>query len=87
MDDCEAKALIVSEGVADVATPARAGAPRLFRALSFGAVDGFDDYETALAATSAEPLADQPRGKDMLYSSGTTGRPKGVKAPLRSGAR
>ncbi len=41
-----------------------------------------DDYEGALAAASDEPLADQPRGKDMLYSSGTTGRPKGVKAPL-----
>ena len=28
------------------------------------------------------PLADQPHGDDLLYSSGTTGRPKGIKLPL-----
>lgn len=45
-------------------------------------VEGFKSYEQALAAASLEPLADQPRGADMLYSSGTTGRPKGIKLPL-----
>jgi long-chain acyl-CoA synthetase len=82
VEDCDARALIVSERMAAVAAPVRAGAPRLLSALSLGPVAGFDDYETALAAASPEPLADQPRGKDMLYSSGTTGRPKGIKAPL-----
>ena len=82
VDDCEAKALIVSEAMATVAVPVRAEAQRVLRALSFGPVEGFDDYETTLVATSAKPLDEQPRGKDMLYSSGTTGRPKGVKAPL-----
>jgi fatty-acyl-CoA synthase len=47
-----------------------------------GAVKGFDSYADALAGASAEPPATQPRGSDMLYSSGTTGRPKGIKAPL-----
>ncbi|MBX7481776.1 acyl-CoA synthetase [Qipengyuania qiaonensis] len=44
-------------------------------------VGGFcdEDYEAALASQSAEPIADQAPGQYMLYSSGTTGRPKGVK--------
>lgn len=38
--------------------------------------------EYALAAMPATPIADERAGVDMLYSSGTTGRPKGVKIPL-----
>jgi acyl-CoA synthetase (AMP-forming)/AMP-acid ligase II len=38
--------------------------------------------EAALAAMPDTPIADQRAGVDMLYSSGTTGRPKGVKIPL-----
>ncbi len=41
-------------------------------------IDGYDSYEQALAPASQEPLANRPAGSDMLYSSGTTGRPKGV---------
>ena len=53
--------------------------------LVFGAgagpgLEGYGDYEAALAAAGTEPLAEQPHGDDFLYSSGTTGRPKGVKA-------
>ncbi|WP_419841055.1 AMP-binding protein [Candidatus Poriferisodalis sp.] len=47
-----------------------------------GTFDGFDSFEDAIAAHPAEPLAEQPRGSAMLYSSGTTGRPKGIKRPL-----
>ncbi len=42
------------------------------------AIDGYGSYEQALAAMSTEPLKDRVAGTDMLYSSGTTGRPKGV---------
>ena len=38
--------------------------------------------EAAIAAMPAEPIRDQRAGTDMLYSSGTTGRPKGVRIPL-----
>ena len=53
--------------------------------------DGYESYEVALAAASPEPLGDRIAGTDMLYSSGTTGRPKGVvpqhrKAPLEEAA-
>ena len=41
-------------------------------------------YEDVIAAQPAEPLSAPVAGTDMLYSSGTTGRPKGVKPPLPS---
>src|SRR3712207_837892 len=45
-------------------------------------IPGYEDLEPVIAGSSAEPLDDQPRGGDMLYSSGTTGRPKGIKPAL-----
>jgi acyl-CoA synthetase (AMP-forming)/AMP-acid ligase II len=44
-------------------------------------IDGYESYEDAVAAQPAEPLPDRVEGQDMLYSSGTTGMPKGVKVP------
>ena len=38
--------------------------------------------EAAISAMPTTPIADERAGVDMLYSSGTTGRPKGVKIPL-----
>ncbi|WP_068271299.1 acyl-CoA synthetase [Aldersonia kunmingensis] len=81
VSDCGAKALIVSgekrelvEGMTDIDASIR---------LAFGGeVAGYGDYEAALAGASAEPLPEQPHGEDLLYSSGTTGRPKGIKLPL-----
>jgi long-chain acyl-CoA synthetase len=68
--DCGARALICS-------TELVARAPEVELLLTF---DG--TYEPFRDAVSAEPLAEQPRGADMLYSSGTTGRPKGIQPPL-----
>jgi long-chain acyl-CoA synthetase len=42
----------------------------------------YDSFEAARAAMPTMPIADETAGSDMLYSSGTTGRPKGVKPPL-----
>ena len=42
-------------------------------------------WETACGAMPRTPIADESAGIDMLYSSGTTGRPKGVKVPLPEG--
>ena len=84
VDDCGAKALIVSADLANVADAARRSSRHIRIALAYGgaAIHGFDDYEQFLGTGSEVPPADQPRGADMLYSSGTTGRPKGVKPPL-----
>ncbi|MEQ1687361.1 MAG: acyl-CoA synthetase [Sphingopyxis sp.] len=49
-----------------------------------GDIAGYQSWEAAVAALPATPIADERAGIDMLYSSGTTGRPKGVKIPLPS---
>ncbi|MBO3277393.1 acyl-CoA synthetase [Pseudomonas schmalbachii] len=43
-----------------------------------GALDGWTRFEDAVADFPAERLADEWLGATMMYSSGTTGRPKGV---------
>ena len=44
-----------------------------------GVRPGFDSWEDAIARQPAAPIADEAVGLDMLYSSGTTGRPKGIR--------
>jgi acyl-CoA synthetase (AMP-forming)/AMP-acid ligase II len=81
--DSGAKVLIASHGLAAVAGEAA----KLLPAMSFygvgGAIPGYRSYEDAAGAMPATPIADEVGGADMLYSSGTTGRPKGVRIPLQ----
>lgn len=44
-----------------------------------------DQWRSAIEGQSAEPLEDEAPGFHMVYSSGTTGRPKGVRLPLPEG--
>jgi acyl-CoA synthetase (AMP-forming)/AMP-acid ligase II len=83
LDDCGAKGFITSKHVADQASEIVADTPGVrLRLMLDGTIDGHDSYEEATAGQSSEPLADRVAGNDMLYSSGTTGRPKGVMHPF-----
>lgn len=85
VNDCGAKAYITSAYKRDVAEAIRDEIPDVaLRLMLDGTVDGYEAYEEAIAAQPAAPLPDRIAGKDMLYSSGTTGRPKGVKPPAPS---
>ncbi|MEM7337008.1 MAG: AMP-binding protein [Actinomycetota bacterium] len=83
LQDSASKALFTSAAMAELIEPVPALAPDVEVLLAVdGSVAGFDDYETSLQQFPAEALENQPRGETMLYSSGTTGRPKGIKRPL-----
>jgi long-chain acyl-CoA synthetase len=80
--DCGAKLFIASHGLASAAEELR---PRLEGVMLLsvgGALPGYARYEDAAAAQPKTRIADETAGADMLYSSGTTGRPKGVRHAL-----
>ncbi|MER5838520.1 AMP-binding protein, partial [Streptomyces sp. NPDC002130] len=83
VEDCEAKVVIVDAALSELAATLSELVPRQVTRLSFGGqLDGYDSLDRAADMESDVPLPDQPRGADMLYSSGTTGRPKGIKPAL-----
>ncbi|MFE3198375.1 AMP-binding protein [Embleya sp. NPDC059237] len=79
VDNCGARVFICSAGVGELAGAVRERAPRVERWLMLdGARAGFEAYEEAVRPYPSTPIAVELEGADMLYSSGTTGRPKGV---------
>jgi fatty-acyl-CoA synthase len=84
--DCGARVVICSAGVGELGSAVAARVPGVKHWYAFGGqIGGFDDYTQFLESVGAFRLADQPRGGEMLYSSGTTGRPKGIKPKLAAG--
>jgi fatty-acyl-CoA synthase len=78
--DSGARLLVTSQAKADAA--ARLAAAPAARYMADDAAPGWDDLDAALARQPDTRIADEAEGVEMLYSSGTTGRPKGVRKPL-----
>ena len=86
LDDCRARILITSSAKRDAALEAARRSPKVERLLMVGAPDEgdgpFESYERAVSEFPVEPVDNEQQGAAMLYSSGTTGRPKGIWRPL-----
>ena len=48
-----------------------------------GVEEGWQSFENAIMDLPKTPIPDEEMGQDMLYSSGTTGKPKGIRVPLK----
>jgi long-chain acyl-CoA synthetase len=82
VEDSGSKILLISDYLTETAlelTDARATMPGLENILAIGAIGGLPGWGELCAAQPATPVADEANGARMSYSSGTTGRPKGIK--------
>ncbi len=85
VEDCGAKVFISSEAMAHSAAEASAGLPlEVARFMTGKPLHGWRSWDEAVTAQPTTPIADEIAGYDMLYSSGTTGRPKGVLPPFKN---
>jgi long-chain acyl-CoA synthetase len=85
VNNSESRVLITSQAKRDIAVAALKDCPKIELCL---VVDGEGDgaqvqnLDQSTAAYPTTPIADESLGTPMLYSSGTTGRPKGILRPL-----
>ncbi len=79
LNDSESVLLITSKAMEEIASELIERAPNIkHRLMIDGEIPGYDSYEKTVAKYSIEPIPECNEGRDMLYSSGTTGKPKGV---------
>ena len=83
--DSGARAIFCSPALAAVAVAATPGLAPAARLCTGAGAPGCTPLMDAIAGLPATRIADESSGRDMLYSSGTTGRPKGVRGALPEG--
>lgn len=83
--DSGAKVLVISAALGDLAKELLECDLDVVLYAVEGSVDGYRDFVVERAAQPATPIADEQAGAEMLYSSGTTGRPKGIKPKAIAG--
>lgn len=82
VSNCEAKLFIGSHKLKETVEQVRDDATAVAHFLMVGGItEGFDSWEEALSLQPDTAIADEKNGVPMLYSSGTTGQPKGVLVP------
>ena len=81
LDDCGATAFFISASLADIAGELDLQRMGLCIVVG-GEAARFLPYDDALAGRPVAPIGDEAEGREMLYSSGTTGQPKGVRKYL-----
>ena len=86
VDDCGAKLVIASSGKIETSEAILALTPSVRHRLVVGeATAHHHAYQDVLAAHPTTPISSTHNGDQMLYSSGTTGRPKGIRRELTTG--
>jgi long-chain acyl-CoA synthetase len=82
LDNSDAKAVIGDVRFASALLAAVEHAPNVSVKIAVGGpIAGFDDYDAVIASEDPSDIEDPVLGRTMLYTSGTTGRPKGVDRP------